>query len=52
VTHDAIATVRRLMEQMLGPLGGLGGSQTAAFVRELTALLDVPLDPQVTDPKE
>ena len=52
VTHHAIAIVRALMDQMLAPLGGLGGSRTAAFVRELTALLDVPLDPQVADPKE
>jgi MarR family transcriptional regulator, organic hydroperoxide resistance regulator len=52
VTHRAIAIVRQLMDPMLAPLGGLGGSRTAAFVRELTALLDVPFDPQVTDPKE
>jgi MarR family transcriptional regulator, organic hydroperoxide resistance regulator len=52
VTHHAIALVWRLMEQMLAPLGGLSGSQTAALVRELTALLDVPLDRQAIDPKE
>jgi DNA-binding MarR family transcriptional regulator len=52
VTLSAVAIVRRLMDQMLAPLGGLGGLQTSAFVRELTALLDVPLDPQFTDLKE
>jgi MarR family transcriptional regulator, organic hydroperoxide resistance regulator len=52
VTRRAIAIVKRLMDQMLTPLGGLGGSQTAAFVRELTALIDVPLDPHFAHSKE
>jgi DNA-binding MarR family transcriptional regulator len=52
VTQHAIALVRRLMEQMLAPLGGLGGSHTAVFVREINSLLDVPLDLQDADPKE
>jgi DNA-binding MarR family transcriptional regulator len=52
VTHSAIAIVRRLMDHMLAPLGGLGGTQTAAFAGELALLLDVPLDPEFTHLKE
>lgn len=44
VTTRAIAVVRKLHDQLLAPLGGLGGRRTEAFARELTALLDVPLD--------
>ncbi|MEU8675312.1 MarR family transcriptional regulator [Streptomyces sp. NPDC048560] len=43
VTARAVALVRTLMERLLEPLGGLDGPDTAAFTRELTALLDVPL---------
>lgn len=52
VTRSAIAIVRRLMDQLLSPLGGLDGPQTGAFVRELTALIDVPIDPQFSHLKE
>lgn len=44
VTRTAIQTVRRLLDQLLAPLGGLDSPRTAAFVQELTALLDTPLD--------
>jgi DNA-binding MarR family transcriptional regulator len=44
VTHRAIAVVQQLHEQLLEPLGGLGGRRTAAFSRELAVLLDAPLD--------
>ena len=44
VTGRAIAVVRRLLAQPLAPLGGLGGRRTEVFARELTALLDAPLD--------
>jgi len=43
VTGRAVHVVRRLLDQLLAPLGGLDGRRTAAFVRELTLLLDVPL---------
>lgn len=41
----AITVVQGLLEQLLEPLGGLGGERTRAFSRELAVLLDVPLDP-------
>jgi DNA-binding MarR family transcriptional regulator len=41
----AIATVQVLLDRLLDPLGGLDDPRTAAFVRDLTALLDAPLDP-------
>jgi DNA-binding MarR family transcriptional regulator len=50
VTAAAIDTVRDLLGRLLAPLGGLDAPRTAAFVAELTALLDVPLDPP--DPPE
>ncbi|MGP3638298.1 MarR family winged helix-turn-helix transcriptional regulator [Streptomyces sp. 24-1644] len=43
LTSRAIVLVKQLMERLLEPLGGLGGSDTAAFTRDLNALLDVPL---------
>jgi DNA-binding MarR family transcriptional regulator len=43
VTNRAVLVVRRLVDQLLAPLGGLDAPRTAAFVRELTLLLDVPL---------
>ncbi|MEH1016891.1 MarR family transcriptional regulator [Micromonospora sp. CPCC 206060] len=45
VTRQAVTVVQRLLDQLLAPLGGLAAPRTAAFARELTALLDVPLDP-------
>ncbi|MFH9011289.1 MarR family winged helix-turn-helix transcriptional regulator [Streptomyces sp. NPDC017943] len=45
VTRRAITVVHGLLQQLLEPLGGLDGTRTRAFVRDLTALLDAPLDP-------
>lgn len=45
VVHPAIATVQVLLDRLLEPLGGLDDPRTAAFVRDLTALLDVSLGP-------
>ncbi|MET8131823.1 MarR family transcriptional regulator [Streptomyces sp. NPDC005251] len=45
ITLRAIAVVQGLLEQLLEPLGGLGGERTRAFSREVAVLLDVPLDP-------
>ncbi|MGW3664385.1 MarR family winged helix-turn-helix transcriptional regulator [Streptomyces sp. NPDC005141] len=45
ITRRAITVVQGLLEQLLEPLGGLGGERTQAFSRELATLLDVPLDP-------
>jgi DNA-binding MarR family transcriptional regulator len=43
--RPAIATVQTLLDRLLAPLGGLDDPRTVALVRDLTALLDVPLDP-------
>ncbi|MFC7842795.1 MarR family winged helix-turn-helix transcriptional regulator [Streptomyces sp. NPDC057382] len=45
VTRRAIGVVHRLLKQLLDPLGGLDGTRTRAFVRDLATLLDAPLDP-------
>ncbi|MCX4918385.1 MarR family winged helix-turn-helix transcriptional regulator [Streptomyces sp. NBC_00687] len=45
ITGRAITVVQGLLEQLLGPLGGLAGDRTRAFSHELATLLDVPLDP-------
>ncbi|OQQ19511.1 MarR family transcriptional regulator [Streptomyces sp. M41(2017)] len=45
ITGRAITVVQGLLEQLLGPLGGLAGDRTRAFSLELATLLDVPLDP-------
>ncbi|MEO3814126.1 MarR family transcriptional regulator [Sphaerisporangium sp. B11E5] len=42
--RPAIGTVRALLDRLLQPLGGRDDPRTAAFVRDLTALLDAPLD--------
>ncbi|MFE6617742.1 MarR family winged helix-turn-helix transcriptional regulator [Streptomyces sp. NPDC057740] len=44
-TRQAIDVVQGLLEQLLTPLGGLDSARTREFRRELTALLDVSLDP-------
>jgi DNA-binding MarR family transcriptional regulator len=44
VIRPAMETVQRLLDQLLAPLGGLDGRTTARFVRDLTTLLDTPLD--------
>lgn len=48
-TRQAIKVVQGLLQQLLAPLGGLGSARTRDFARELTTLLDVPLDPFVND---
>lgn len=45
VTRRAIEVVHGLLQQLLGPLGGLDSARTREFARELTALLDAPLEP-------
>ncbi|MEU8632232.1 MarR family transcriptional regulator [Amycolatopsis sp. NPDC048633] len=45
VVEPAIATVAELLDRLLAPLGGRDGERTAALSRELTLLLDTPLDP-------
>ncbi|MEU3649683.1 MarR family transcriptional regulator [Lentzea sp. NPDC034063] len=42
--EPAIEVVRSLLDRLLKPLGGRSGDRTEALSRELTALLDVPLD--------
>jgi DNA-binding MarR family transcriptional regulator len=49
VTRRAIAVVRQLLDQLLAPLGGMDSRRTKAFVRELAALLDAPLDPRTKE---
>ncbi|MFF0092205.1 MarR family winged helix-turn-helix transcriptional regulator [Streptomyces canus] len=44
-TLRAIKVVQGLLEQLLAPLGGLDSARTREFRRELSALLDAPLDP-------
>ena len=44
VVEPAIATVAALLDRLLAPLGGRDGERTAALTRELTLLLDTPLD--------
>ncbi|MGW8887169.1 MarR family winged helix-turn-helix transcriptional regulator [Streptomyces sp. NPDC055749] len=45
----AVVLVQQLMDRLLEPLGGLDGTDTAAFARNLTSLLDVPLHTPSTD---
>ncbi|MEV3967411.1 MarR family transcriptional regulator [Streptomyces sp. NPDC050698] len=45
VARRAIEVVHGLLQQLLGPLGGLDSTRTREFTRELTVLLDAPLDP-------
>ncbi|MET9761947.1 MarR family transcriptional regulator [Streptomyces sp. NPDC006372] len=45
VTERAITVVRGLLQQLMEPLGGLDGARAQEFTRDLTALLDAPLDP-------
>ena len=44
VIEPAIATVAELLDRLLAPLGGRHGDRTAALARELTLLLDTPLE--------
>ncbi|RAY13370.1 MarR family transcriptional regulator [Actinomadura craniellae] len=41
--RPAIDTVQTLLDRLLAPLGGRDDPRTAAFARDLTALLDNPL---------
>jgi MarR family transcriptional regulator, organic hydroperoxide resistance regulator len=43
--RPAIATVKVLLERLLAPLGGQEDPRAVEFVRDLTTLLDAPLDP-------
>jgi DNA-binding MarR family transcriptional regulator len=45
VTRRAIEVVHGLLQQLLDPLGGLDSARTREFTRDLTILLDTPLDP-------
>ncbi|GHA03674.1 MarR family transcriptional regulator [Streptomyces purpurascens] len=45
VTARAITVVHGLLQQLLEPLGGLDSARTREFARDLSALLDAPLDP-------
>ncbi len=45
VVEPAIATVAELLDRLLEPLGGRKSERTEALTRELTVLLDTPLDP-------
>jgi DNA-binding MarR family transcriptional regulator len=42
--RPAIATVQTLVDRLLQPLGGRDDPRIATFVRNLTTLLDAPLD--------
>jgi Transcriptional regulators len=52
VARRAIGVVQGLLEQLLEPLGGLGGERTKAFSRELATLLDVSLDVSLDAPSD
>lgn len=43
-TQRAITVVHQLLDQLLAPLGGWDSPRTEVLVRELTTLLDAPLD--------
>jgi hypothetical protein len=49
VTRRAIDVVQGLLHQLMEPFGGLDSARAREFTRELTTLLDVPLDPAVAD---
>ncbi|THA77383.1 MarR family transcriptional regulator [Streptomyces sp. A0642] len=49
VSGRAVEVVRRIVDGLLAPLGGLEGPGTEAFTHALTALLDVPV-PVLTEP--
>ncbi|MFB7911927.1 MarR family winged helix-turn-helix transcriptional regulator [Kitasatospora sp. NPDC056076] len=52
VTGRAVAVVQGLLERLLEPLGGRHSPRAQEFTRELTALLDVPLDQNTDDDEE
>jgi MarR family transcriptional regulator, organic hydroperoxide resistance regulator len=45
VVEPAIAEVSQLLDRLMAPLGGRGDPRARALVRDLTTLLDTPLDP-------
>jgi len=44
VVEPAIAEVRVLLDRLMAPLGGRDDERASAFVRDLSALLDAPLN--------
>jgi DNA-binding MarR family transcriptional regulator len=44
-TRQAVKVVQGLLEQLLAPFGGLDSERTRDFKRDLTTLLDAPLEP-------
>jgi DNA-binding MarR family transcriptional regulator len=48
-TRQAIEVVQGLLQQLLAPLGGPDSARTREFTRDLTTLLDAPLDPFAID---
>jgi DNA-binding MarR family transcriptional regulator len=46
VTLQATIIVRRLIDQLLAPIGGAAGDRAAGLARDLSALLHAPLGPQ------
>jgi DNA-binding MarR family transcriptional regulator len=52
VTGRAISVVHELVAELLEPLGGWQSRRTQKFVRDLTALLDAPLNSRVPGSKE
>ncbi|GAA0335197.1 MarR family transcriptional regulator [Actinoallomurus spadix] len=44
VVRPAMGLVQELLDRLLAPLGGQDDPRTAALVRDLTTLLDAPLD--------
>ena len=46
VTLQATIIVRRLIDQLMEPIGGAAGDRAAGLVRDLSALLHAPLGPQ------
>ncbi|ANP51021.1 DNA-binding MarR family transcriptional regulator [Streptomyces griseochromogenes] len=51
-TRRAIGIVQGLLAQLLEPLGGPDGDRARELTRDLTALLDTPLDPAAAGPPE
>lgn len=52
VTRRAIKVVQGLLDQLLEPLGGQVSPRTRQFTRELTTLLDAPLNPHTENDEE
>ncbi|MFE1879145.1 MarR family winged helix-turn-helix transcriptional regulator [Streptomyces diastatochromogenes] len=50
-TRRAIGVVHGLLTQLLEPLGGLDSDRTRELSRDLTLLLDAPLDAAATGPR-